>query len=49
LGVVFAAGGASRLLAVKRPAFAAAVRRRGVFSIGIALGLVAALFALTWR
>lgn len=49
LGVVLAAGGASRLLAVKRPAFAAAVRRRGLLSIGIALVLVAALFAVTWR
>ncbi len=49
MGLVFAAAGASRLIAVKRPAFAAAVRRRGLLSIGIALALVAVLFALSWR
>lgn len=49
LGVVAAAGGAVRLAAVMRPAFAAALRRHGLVAAAVGAAFTCALFALAWR
>lgn len=49
LGVVAAAGGAVRLAAAKRPAFAAALRRHGLLAVVVGVTLAGALLALAWR